>query len=98
MNPEISKEGATLTVEGTTFDLSDKRGQKISVYREKDGSITIQSKSIHESGYQLAELEVPPRVIEMVDAGEVDGFGMPILEPEEQLLKLEEVEVKMWEV
>ena len=98
MKPKISKRGSKITVEGKTFDLSNKRGQKVSIYQEKDGSITIDSKLIHENGYQLAELEVPPRVIEMVETGETDADDMPITTPKEVPLKLGTVEVNVFDV
>ena len=98
MKPKITKRGSKITVEGKTFDLSDKRGKKVSIYQEKDGSITIDSKLIHENGYQLAELEVPPRVIEMVETGETDADDMPITTPKEVPLKLGTVEVNVFDV
>ena len=68
--------GSILVVEGVEFDLSKHTGKKVTVFKDPDGSITIESKPVHQT--TICELEVPKAVINSEETGEIDGTGMAI--------------------
>ncbi len=72
----IQKRGTKLVVEKTEFDLSGYQGKKVTVFKDPDGSLTIESKPIHQT--TICELEVPAAVITAEDTGQIDDMGTPV--------------------
>jgi hypothetical protein len=66
--------GSKLVVEDVEFDLSKHTGKKVTVFKDPDGSITIESKPTH--WLTICELEVPKAVINSEETGETDATGI----------------------
>ena len=76
MAESIQKRGAILVVEETEFDLSVCQGKKVTVFKEQDSSLTIESKPVHQT--TICELVVPAAVITAEETGEIDDMGTPV--------------------
>lgn len=72
----IKVKGTKLIVDTTEFDLAPFQGKKVTVFKEYDGSYTIESKPEHY--LSVCELEVPRTEINSEDTGEIDEEGMPV--------------------
>lgn len=73
---EVMMKDSKLVVDGVEFDLSDHRGKKVTVFKDSDGSITIESKPVHQTA--ICELEVPEPVVNAEETGELDDMDTPV--------------------
>jgi len=74
----ITKKGAKLVVDGVEFDLSEYGGKKVTIFRDADGSLTMESKPVHQ--VTICELVVPKAVIISKETGETDKEELPVME------------------
>lgn len=107
-NDKVSVEGATFSVaefrfegpEGIRqpaaqdFDLTPYQGQMVRLFLNADGTFEINKK---DSYYRIvAEVELPPAVVNLVDSGEVDERGDPVMVPVEEPLDLSAVDIVVY--
>lgn len=90
----IKKYGSKLIVNGTAIDLTPYQGQKVTVFLEDDGTITLESSPTHQLA--ICELQVPEKVIISEDTGEVDSEGMPVMQDVVQSLNLTGVQIHVF--
>lgn len=82
------------TVQATTIDLTPYQGHMARVYLNEDGTISVYPDTTHY--WLLAEVNLPQQQYRLVDTGQVDEFGSPIMEQEPVPLDLSALEVKVW--
>ena len=88
---DIKVDGAKLVIDNTEIELSEYSGQKVTVFQEDDGSLTVESKPTHQLA--ICELQVPAPVIASEDTGETDSEGMAVMREMVQPLDLSGVEI-----
>ena len=91
----IKVSGSNLIVEGVGFDLSRYRGKKVTVFKDPDGSFTIESKPVHQT--TICELTVPQAVITAEETGKVDDMGTPVTKEVIAPLDLGKIAIKRFE-
>ncbi|TRZ50372.1 MAG: hypothetical protein D4S01_06805 [Dehalococcoidia bacterium] len=91
---EIMIKDSKLVVDGVELDLSDHRGKKVTAFQDSDGSITIESKPVHQT--TICELEVPKAVINAEDTGKMDAEGLPITKEVVTPLALSKTPIKVF--
>jgi hypothetical protein len=92
---KITMKGSKLTVDGVEFDLSKYSGKKVTVFKDPDDSLTIESKPIHQTA--ICELEVPEPVVNAEETGELDAMDMPVTREVITPIDLSKVEVHTFE-
>lgn len=107
-NDKVSVEGAVLSIgearfegpEGIkqpaaqSFDLTPYQGGMARIFLNADGSFEINRKDDYYC--IVAEVELPPAVVRLVDSGEVDEAGDPVMTPVEDPLDLSAVDVTVY--
>ena len=88
----VTIKGSKIYVDGTAIDLTAYQGQRVTVFSEDTGEITIESKQTHKIA--ICELDVPVQTVDSVETGEKDG-DMPVMETQTQPLSLKGVEIRM---
>ena len=89
---DITMKGSKLVVEGVEFDLSEHSGKKVTVFKDPDGSLTIESKPVHQT--TICELEVPLPIVNSEETGEIDDLGAVITKEVVEPLDLRKIAIK----
>jgi hypothetical protein len=88
----IKVKGTKLIVDTTEFDLAPFQGKKVTVFKEYDGSYTIESKPEHY--LSVCELEVPLPIVNSEETGEIDDLGAVITKEVVEPLVLSKTAIK----
>lgn len=72
---KITANGSNLVVDGTEIDLSEHTGKKVTVFKDDDDSVTIESQPVHH--VTICEFKVPKAVINSEKTGALDESGTP---------------------
>lgn len=107
-NDKVSVEGSMLSVVETrfegpegikqpaaqSFDLTPYQGGMARLFLNASGDYEINRKDDYY--YIVAEVELPPAVVRLVDSGEVDEAGDPVMAPVEDPLDLSAVDITVY--
>jgi len=89
---DISIDGMNLVIDDTVIDLTPYAGQKVTVFQEDDGSLTVESRPTHHLA--ICELEVPEIQSVLEDTGKTDTEGKPIMKETKLPLDLSKATIK----
>ena len=107
-NGKVSVEGSELCIEearfdgpegikqpsAQRFDLTSYQGGMARIFLNASGEYEINRKDDYD--WIIAEVELPPAVVNLVDSGEVDEKKNPVMVPKEVPLDLSVVDVTVY--
>jgi hypothetical protein len=107
-NPKVSVEGSMLSIEETRFegpegikqpaaqslDLTPYQGGMVRLFLNASGEYEINRTDDYY--HIIAEAELPETVVRLVDSGEVDEVGDPVMAPVEEPLDLSAVDITVY--
>jgi len=107
-NAKVSVEGAELCIEecrfegpdgikqpaAQSFDLTSYQGGMARLFLNVSGEYEINRKDDYD--WIIAEVELPPAVVRLVDSGELDESGDPVMTPVEDPLDLSAMDVTVY--
>lgn len=109
-NDKVSVEGPMLSIEETrfegpdgikqpaaqSFDLTPYQDGMARLFLNASGDYEINRKDDYY--WIVAEMELPPAVVRLVDSGEMDEAGDPVMVPVEEPLDLDAVDIIVYPI
>jgi len=92
---DYSVNGTVLTIQGVEIDLADRQRDVQNVVDVSLGSdLTSAAEGV--GAWYVATIVIHPREYELVDSGQVDDQGNPIMIPQALPLDMSKVELRLW--
>ncbi|GEA17482.1 AAA family ATPase [Moorella sp. E306M] len=92
---EYSLNGTVLTVHGVSVDLAARQRDVQTVIDISLGS-DFATAAEGTGAWYVATIVIPPREYDLVDTGQVDENGNPVMTPEPKPLDMNKVELRLW--
>lgn len=92
---DYSLNGTVLTIHGVAIDLAARQQDVQTVVDVSIGS-DLNSAAEGVGAWYVATIVVPPREYELVDSGQTDENGNPIMIPQALPLDMSKVELRLW--
>jgi len=92
---DYSVDGTVLTIQGIAIDLTARQRDVQNVMDVSLGAdLTNAAEGV--GAWYVATIVIPPREYELVDSGQVDEQGYPIMVPQVLPLDMSKVELRLW--